>query len=91
MSWDDYEGPLAEAERAAAKPHLYAQEGHGPGECDCHCERCGEPLELDPIYGLVYGGCGDCDGGRVDGEAFRGREASEFERERQARIQRELK
>lgn len=62
------------------------------GECDCHCDRCGAELGLDPIYGVVYVTCGDCYGGaEPDGEAFRGGEAAAYEREQQAEIQRTLK
>lgn len=60
--------------------------------CECHCDRCGQPLEPDPIYGTHYGGCGDCFGGACgDGEAFRGGEAAAYEREQQAEILRTLK
>lgn len=58
---------------------------HGQGFCDCHCERCGADLELDPIFGKFYASCGDCYGGsEPDGEAFRGGEAAAYEREQMA-------
>lgn len=67
-------------------------EMHGAGRCECHCDNCGEPLSLDPVYGRFYATCGDCYGGREpDGEMWRGNEKAAYEREQQAEIQRTLK
>jgi len=66
---------------------------HQPNsDCECHCERCYEALEKDPIYHRFYARCGGCFGGdEADGEAWRGEEAYAYEREQQAEIQRTLK
>ena len=71
MSYDNWLTRTPDDHPSVEDPEL-----HGDGNCDCHCERCGAELSLDPIYGKVYARCGDCfGGGEIDGEAFRGGEA----------------
>jgi RecJ-like exonuclease len=71
---------------------------NGRGELD-ECPRCNERVADTPLYdpwGREYDRwCHECwdnyEPDDPDGEAFRGGEASSFEAETQARIQRELK
>lgn len=73
--------------RTPDHPSVDEPEAHGDGACECHCERCGAELSLDPIYGRYYASCGDCFGGREpDGEEWRGREREAYEAEEMARV-----
>lgn len=68
------------------------EERHQPEwDCECHCHRCHAPLEPSPYSAKVFSSCGDCEGGREDGEAFRGGEAAAYQAEQMAHIQRTLK
>jgi hypothetical protein len=50
------------------------------------CDRCGEPLELDPIHGTHFAPCENCGGGE-DSDGPRGGEAAAYERDLMADIQ----